>query len=227
MLEQTSTTIHFFSSHFEQVVTVESNPLAHKVLKINCESTMNVRIFEIALGDSKSKSLLINHNANFANGHLAKFHKDEIVTVNDRTFTIAEVEVSTLDDFLNQELLKPEIVKIDTEGSELDILKGGEIYFTEKSPIVLVELAESTFIDFRKNIVIEQLKLYGYTDFAIADYAIPTDEHLSFEVFCLNLLKLFYKKNYLKFNWVPYPKKGAHRIVIAVSVNRPFSKSKL
>ena len=217
----------FFSSYFDQVIAVEPHPLAQAILKLNCQNLLNVKFFEIALGKSNSKQLLINHNANFANSHLSQFHKDVIPKVIDGSFSTTEIKMFTLDDFLKQEVLKPEVVKIDAEGSELDILRGGEFYFREKSPIILMELSESTFIGFKKNLLIEQLKLYGYTDFFTADYVIPIDEHVSFRKFCLNLLMSFYKKNSLQFNRSPYPEKGNHRIVIALNVNGPFNESKL
>lgn len=217
----------FFSSNFDQVVAVEPHPLTQVILKLNCQNVLNVKFFEIALGNFKSKQLLINHNANFANSHLSQFHQDVSPKVNDGSFSINEIEMFTLDDFLNQELLKPEVVKIDAEGSELDILCGGEFYFREKSPIIIMELTESTFIGFKKNVLIEQLKLYGYTDFFTADYVIPIDEHVSFRKFCLNLLMLFYKKNSLQFNWSRYPEKRNHRFVIALNVNGSLNESKL
>ena len=52
------------------------------------------------------------------------------------------VEVKTLDDVYDGALIEPiDIVKIDVEGFELSVLKGGSAFFTERVKFVLIEIA--------------------------------------------------------------------------------------
>ena len=53
---------------------------------------------------------------------------------------VIKVPAITLDDFVRSEGPPPELVKIDVEGGEYEVLRGGEILFTERRPRIIVEV---------------------------------------------------------------------------------------
>lgn len=68
----------------------------------------------------------------------------------------------SLDDFIQSYGLKPDIIKIDVEGGELDVLTGGEKYLREIKPILLL----STHGDDLKRRCISIAEKYGYINIA-------------------------------------------------------------
>jgi len=73
-----------------------------------------------------------------------------------------EVEVNTirLDDYLRSlRLEKVDLIKIDTEGAELEILQGAEnLLLTESSPVIMIEISD------------ERTRPWGYSSAAIYDF---------------------------------------------------------
>ena len=45
-----------------------------------------------------------------------------------------------LDDFIDENNIAPDVMKIDVEGSELFVLRGGEKFLREKSPVIFIEI---------------------------------------------------------------------------------------
>ena len=52
------------------------------------------------------------------------------------------VSATTLDNIIKDNLLNPRIVKIDVEGAEFDVLSGGIQFFTNSSPLIVMEYLE-------------------------------------------------------------------------------------
>ncbi|HMW67749.1 MAG TPA: FkbM family methyltransferase, partial [Chitinophagaceae bacterium] len=50
------------------------------------------------------------------------------------------VNITTIDDIVNAFQLHPDLIKIDAEGAELDVLKGGIKTLNEKKPILILGL---------------------------------------------------------------------------------------
>jgi FkbM family methyltransferase len=55
---------------------------------------------------------------------------------------IEKVTISTIDDLVKQFSLNPGFIKIDTEGSELEVLKGAETTLKNYRPVILSELSD-------------------------------------------------------------------------------------
>jgi FkbM family methyltransferase len=62
---------------------------------------------------------------------------------------------------------KPYFIKIDTEGAELSIIKGGEKTIREFKPNILLEFDDKNTVQFgyRRDDIIKLLQSYGYTTF--------------------------------------------------------------
>ncbi|MEN0003296.1 MAG: FkbM family methyltransferase [Bacteroidota bacterium] len=77
-------------------------------------------------------------------------------------FDQVEIKTTTLDTYFLERNIQPKLIKIDVEGHELEVLKGGEQLLTTHRPAILMEceqrhLQQHTVID-----VLEQLHSWGY-----------------------------------------------------------------
>jgi hypothetical protein len=61
------------------------------------------------------------------------------------------------------------VIKIDTEGSELNILKGGEKTIREFKPAILLEFdnKNTTQFGYMRDDIVELLRSYGYSTFKL------------------------------------------------------------
>lgn len=78
-------------------------------------------------------------------------------------YDIGTAEVVSLDSLE----LQPSIIKIDTEGAELDVLRGGRETLATEAPYVLIEKAQSNFADCRR--LLESLAYVAYSYDRTAD----------------------------------------------------------
>jgi FkbM family methyltransferase len=121
----------------------------------------SVDIYEIALSNYKGESLLKCCYKSSGMSTLGeKFESLPYVT--------ELVKVDTLDDFLKEHpVVKIDFMKMDTEGSELNILKGAEETIRKFKPIILVETvtARTAYFGYTPDKIIDQLKIYGYNSF--------------------------------------------------------------
>jgi FkbM family methyltransferase len=107
-------------------------------------------------GLSKLKILRRNIKSN-----IRKF----ITKKNVATFDTIKMQVMKLDKFVEKSSLKPNVIKIDVEGSQYDILVGAEKYLSMHKPILLIEFDEpgaANYIGKSNRQVVEYLERYGY-----------------------------------------------------------------
>ena len=128
------------------------------------KSVENVRVINCALGDSNTKNTLFTpHYKNFALSGLQTIHKstiDEwilrqsIFKPSDIDIISTNIDIKPLDDFLE---FKSDLIKIDVQGHEYDVLRGGINYLNKFSPDILIELEFEG-----SKICIEFLEYLGY-----------------------------------------------------------------
>jgi FkbM family methyltransferase len=109
------------------VIAIEPNPYALSILKANCSLNHvgNLKIIEVALSDNKGIINLYLHPKNKIT-RVASFYEEHVkkFAYTKETHVIQVITI-TLDDLLKElKLKKVDLVKIDTEGAELQILKG-------------------------------------------------------------------------------------------------------
>lgn len=116
----------------------EPDPINYKLLQDNIaiNNITNVKTSMVALSDSiRVDTLNVNPNSrglNTLGKKLIRFSENENQKV--------ETQVNTLDSlFENQKI---DMIKIDTEGAEYDILKGGENVIKKYKPAILLEYVE-------------------------------------------------------------------------------------
>lgn len=87
-------------------------------------------------------------------------------------FTHISTQAITLDQLMSENYFQhhtPDLIKIDVEGNEFKILKGGKEFLKNHSPILCVELNEPCLVDCGSSSdeIIQYLKSFGYKCYAI------------------------------------------------------------
>lgn len=122
----------------------------------------NCNVFDIALSESKGTHLfkipVINGVIDNCLSSLEVEHKEE----NETEAIVYEVKTNTLDNFTKTYGLKPDIIKIDVEGHELSVLKGGEHYLSSCFPTLIIEIEQRHHKYINIEGVFESFKNKGY-----------------------------------------------------------------
>ena len=148
------------SSLYKKVVAFEPEPEANLVLRRNISRNHlnNISVFQLALSDHSGQALLYDYG--FSSMHTIRpFYSPDTKVAGNRT-----VPVRRLDDFIVH-LFRPMVLKIDVEGSELDVLKGSSLSLSKFRPGVVVEVHYKDQWHYKDELepVLEELRKYGYT----------------------------------------------------------------
>jgi len=122
----------------------------------------NCQIFDMALSNNKGthqfKIPLINGVADNCLSSLEVENKED----NETEAIIYEVKTDTLDNFIAEKNIKPDLIKIDVEGHELSVLKGAEGFINENHPTLIIEIEQRHHKDINVKSVFESFKQKGY-----------------------------------------------------------------
>jgi len=102
-----------------KIFAFEPSSFARKLLEDNFPNEKRVDIFPFALSSSSGKAVLWSDKAGSGLGSLTKRRLDHF-NINE------EIQLLTLDEWNLNRSVKPDLIKIDVEGHELDVLMGGE-----------------------------------------------------------------------------------------------------
>lgn len=131
------------------IVCIEGNSFYFRLLKENVKQFENISTYQFFLGE---KDLSINLSENIENGTLS-LSKIPSQTENN-------VNLIKLDSFmnLNPEYKKSKLMKIDTDGYDTKIIRGGLNYIKETKPILFFEY-DRVFLDKNNENGVETLEL--------------------------------------------------------------------
>jgi FkbM family methyltransferase len=116
-----------------RVYAVEANPKTIEVLRHNCAINQceNIEILPIALASEKGSAILYeNWNVNRGGASLISQGDEDGITVSKER----------LDDLFSPDS-PVHLVKIDVEGFELEVLKGGVAWFKTQQPVFIIEVS--------------------------------------------------------------------------------------
>ncbi len=121
------------AKRFAHIIAFEPNPICSRVLQINIASNkfQNVVVQQIALSDRNGTLPFYIRGggaSSLTSTHYARKH-DKVI----------QVKVSRLDNFQNS-VRRVDFIKIDAEGAELSILKGGISLLERFRPVLAVEV---------------------------------------------------------------------------------------
>ena len=118
------------------IYSIEPSKFAYEFLLANYKNSKNVYLFNYAIGDIAKKKLFYDYNESV----LSSFHKINKKESLNLKYKKEEVQVITLDQFCKlKKLTNVNILKIDTQGSETKILRGG-IVSLKKGVFDIIEL---------------------------------------------------------------------------------------
>ena len=149
----------FLARNFNAEETYVFEPLTSYIPALESQSSSipNLKIFNVALSDYQGNERFYQNSYSPSSSLLrvSDIHKKEFPHTAGETETI--VKVSRLDDLVNKENLKQDIfIKIDAQGVEEKVIKGGEKVFS-LAKCVLVEM--SFVLMFEKQPLFEEVHL--------------------------------------------------------------------
>lgn len=142
----------YLSDYFSAVFSFEPDPDVYDLLSFNLKRIGNCFPSNIGLGDEAGDFVLFENKENAG----ASSMKHEYAPGSERV----TVKVKRLDD-LKGGFGRVSFMKIDVEGFEPNVLRGGLELIASEQPIIVLEQAESCFVDGSTE-AIELLKERGY-----------------------------------------------------------------
>lgn len=148
-------------------ISIEASPWVFKYLEKNILSNKlnNVELINCAIYDEDGLFLdFYSHEDKFGKGSLASVFTNKSIKVATRT----------IDSILNEKALKTvDVIKVDVEGFEYFVFKGGENYLTlSKAPVIYFEFIDCNELNTNKLQPGDAQKLlleYGYKLFIVED----------------------------------------------------------
>lgn len=136
-----------FSNIANEVYSFEPSPSTYKILDFNIASAgiNNVKIFNIGIGE-KEESLSITFSKDNRSGGFIS----DMMQLDENMYTTESIKCERLDDFFSRQDVYPDFIKIDVEGFESNVLKGGIGILKEKKPTVVLELNHFCLNVFRR-----------------------------------------------------------------------------
>tara|TARA_B100000989_G_C19474442_1_gene442239 strand:- start:231 stop:1043 length:813 start_codon:yes stop_codon:yes gene_type:complete len=126
-----------FADIYKSAVSYEPNPIISNLLEVNISinKIKNVTVRKIALSDIRQNMILNVPQENHGNASLQKMHSDESF----------ELQTSTIDNELLGKYSSGNLIllKIDVEGHELEVIKGGKEFLLKHNVIIVLEHTKS------------------------------------------------------------------------------------
>ena len=122
----------------------------------------NVHTYNLALSDAPGRLTMYTSTDVVLHGGLneglGSLYRDE-----SRSEVAGEVSVSTLDDVLGQ-VAHIDVIKIDVEGAEVNVLRGGCHLLERDKPAILIEINRNSLIaaGFHPDVLLDELAALGY-----------------------------------------------------------------
>lgn len=123
-----------------KVYSFEASPKTYEILLKNASFRDNVIINNLAVSDSSSFLEFYefpNLYSEYNTLDVDQF-KNESWFI-DSNPTAVKIKSVTLDKFVEQEHVEPQIIKIDVEGAEYQVIKGFRDYLKENAPLIVME----------------------------------------------------------------------------------------
>lgn len=153
----------------QRIVCVEPNPYLNGILTSRYKARPEITILENAISDAPGEhDLFVPHYRGFVYDGLASLDKtsalewlneDRVAGFDHAKLSIEQhkVKIITLDS-LN---LKPDVVKIDVQGYELQVVKGGVDTFTRCQPITIIETPSDAVVSLLADYGLHPFRYHG------------------------------------------------------------------
>ncbi len=145
----------YFSKFFLKVIGFEPHPRTFKILSLNTLENKNIKVLNLAISNTSNTAYISENPLNMGGSRL----------VNNSNQKGFEVSVKRIDEIIDNKS-NIGLIKIDTEGFELNVLKGAKETILESKPFIIFEQQVDDFTNDTSK-VIEQLQLFKYKKFGI------------------------------------------------------------
>lgn len=152
------------SNFFQQLglsgMAFEPSPRNFRLLELNAAKFQS---FNLALGSETGQATFLEYSDSSGNGHLKR-----AMTLSSEPDSRYEVPIRPLDSFELQGLSDPVLMKIDVEGSEMEVIRGARGFLSSRSPVIWIEVHEeetlrSAGINYSRREITSELVNLGYT----------------------------------------------------------------
>ena len=149
-----------FSKKFKGVIAFEPHQKIFEILKFNTKNLKNIKFIKSAVGEKKGKVKFRDYSENYGASHVLKNHIKR---------NYFKVNISKLSDLVKK-LKFISYIKIDTEGTEFEILKGGKEIIQKFKPVISLEQKKIEFKSkFNETPSIDFLRQMGYKIFIVKE----------------------------------------------------------
>lgn len=158
-----------FSSLAQKVFAFEPSPSTYRILTGNLAKAgvTNVEAINLGLGQ-KTESLTITFaRNNRSGGYVSDKIRPETGHVTE------EIQIDTLDSYFSDNEIAPSFLKVDVEGFEQNVIRGGRVFLKKNKPTVVMEMNHFC-LDILQRITIPDFLDFMRTAFPYL-YAIDTD----------------------------------------------------
>ena len=160
----------FFSEKFQKVYAFEPDPFIYEILKINTSFFSNIEIYNFALGESNGVSRISGVLSNLGGSSINREQKNGTKIENHSLIQSHQIEIRTLDS-LESTFIKLKFIKMDVEGYEEFVIKGGINLINKLKPAIAFEQSSQDF-KYGESPVITKLRDLGYNFFWQENYSV-------------------------------------------------------
>ncbi len=160
----------FFSEKFQRVYAFEPDPFIYKILKINTSLFPNIETYNFALGDSNKVSRISGVLSNLGGSSINREQTNGTKIENQSLIQNHQIEIRTLDS-LESTFINLKFIKMDVEGYEEFVIRGGMNLINKLKPVIALEQSLQDF-KYGESLAITKLRDSGYIFFWQENYSI-------------------------------------------------------
>ncbi|MCL4498692.1 MAG: FkbM family methyltransferase [Chloroflexi bacterium] len=124
-----------------RVITFEPNPINYRKLETNIALNRlgNIELYQVGLGRTETRATLVFPPYQLWRGSVSQDAQSEVLK--EKGATAIQISIDSLDNLIaTHNLPKPNFVKIDVEGMELEVLLGMRNVLLEHGPALFIEI---------------------------------------------------------------------------------------
>ena len=200
----------YFSDFFNTVYSFEPNSQVFKLLQLNAKLVKNIHCFNFGLSSHASTSHLeIADLDNCGSANISNISTTKTISIELKTL---DESISTIN-LINSKI---KLIKIDVEGHEYKVLKGGEKTIMSAMPIIIFEQSATEFCN-GSSPSIDLLKSFGYKKFGLIEEFPQLDTNFPkiIQNFIRRISKFFYGSS-IRINGVQNFQPKFYSFVIAI-----------
>ena len=120
-----------------RILAIEPSAFNNRILRLNTRALANIEINDSAASQHKGQAEFLEGKAEVSESSHLKY-PNEILKLDDSH--LRKVETRSVDKLVRDYRIKPDLIKIDTEGSEANIIQGMRETLSGQRPVISMEI---------------------------------------------------------------------------------------